>query len=97
MSFRAHFFCLIEVLNNKSTKSAKENTKGLKVPGIWNKVIMVFAFVNIPLFLAGLIYLNSLDSGWFSTIVGFGVLLMYVPLYKYSEKEKNMTNLTKIG
>ncbi|SHJ27513.1 dimethylamine:proton symporter, ABT family [Dethiosulfatibacter aminovorans DSM 17477] len=83
--------------NNKSTKSGKENTKGLRVPRLWDKVIIAFAFVNIPLFLVGLVYLNSLDSGWSSTIVGVGVLALYVPLYKYSEKEKNMTNLTKTG
>ena len=83
--------------NNKSTKSVKENTKGLKVPAIWNKVILVFAFVNIPLFLAGLVYLNSLDLGWSSTIVGVVVLTLYVPLYKYSESEKNVTNLTRTG
>ena len=61
------------------------------------KLIIVFAFVNIPLFLAGLAYLNRLDLGWSSTVVGVAVLAVYVPLYKYSEYELNITNLTKIG
>ncbi len=83
--------------NKNSTKSNQESTKGLSVPKMWYKVILVFAFVNIPLFLVGLVYLNSLDLGWSSTIVGIGVLVVYVPLYKYSEKEKNITNMTKTG
>lgn len=87
--------------NNRKYKNCNKNYKksrqGLWVPEVWSKVILVFAFVNIPLFLVGLIYLNSLDAGWSSTIVGLAVLAIYFPLYKYSEKEKNMTNLTKTG
>jgi amino acid transporter len=82
---------------NSKTNIDKKSDDGLRVPAIWYKVIMVFAFVNIPLFLVGLVYLNSLDLGWSSTIVGVVVLLVYIPLYKYSEKEENITNLTKIG
>lgn len=87
--------------NNRNHKNNNNNYKksrqGLRVPEVWSKVILVFAFVNIPLFLLGLVYLNSLDSGWLSTIVGVAVLVIYLPLYKYSEKEKNITNSTKVS
>lgn len=73
---------------NAMTEGVKKNTDGLKVPKIWAKVIVFFAFINMPLFLVGLIYLNSLDLGWSSTIVGVAVLAVYVPLYRYTKNEK---------
>ena len=72
---------------NINCKGINKKTEGLNVPKIWGKVIVVFAFINIPLFLLGLVYLNSLDLGWSSTIVGVVVLSLYIPLYRYSKSE----------
>jgi hypothetical protein len=44
--------------------------------------------------LIGIIYLNSLELGWTSTIVGFVVLALYLPLWYYSQNE-NRTTLEK--
>jgi hypothetical protein len=43
--------------------------------------------LNIPLFLIGLVYLNSLEMGWVAIGVGFFVLCLYIPLSFYSLRE----------
>ena len=48
---------------------------------------MITAVLNIPFFLVGLIYLNSLELGWTATGVGFSVLCLYVPLWFHSQRE----------
>ena len=35
--------------------------------------------LTLPLCLIGIVYLNSLEVGWASTIVGFVVLALYIP------------------
>ncbi|AKB18545.1 MULTISPECIES: APC family permease [unclassified Methanosarcina] len=58
-----------------------------KAPGGWKYVALIFGLFNLPLCLIGVIYLNSLEVGWTSTIVGFVVLALYVPLWFYSQNE----------
>ncbi|AKB61626.1 APC family permease [Methanosarcina mazei] len=58
-----------------------------KAPGGWQYVAAFFGFFNLPLCLIGIVYLNSLEVGWASTIVGFVVLTLYIPLWFYSQKE----------
>ncbi len=58
-----------------------------KAPKGWKSVAMVTAVLNIPFFLVGIIYLNSLELGWATTGVGFFVLCLYVPLWFYSQRE----------
>ena len=58
-----------------------------KAPGGWKYVAMIFGLFNLPLCLIGVIYLNSLEVGWTSTIVGFVVLALYIPLWFYSQNE----------
>ncbi|AKB12246.1 dimethylamine:proton symporter, ABT family [Methanosarcina thermophila] len=63
-----------------------------KAPGGWRYVALFFGLFNLPLCLIGLVYLNSLEVGWASTIVGFVVLTLYLPLWFYSQNE-NQTAL----
>jgi hypothetical protein len=58
-----------------------------KAPVGWKNVAMLFGLFNIPLCLIGVIYLNSLEVGWFSTWVGFIVLGMYLPIWLYTQFE----------
>lgn len=59
-----------------------------KAPRGWQYVALFFGLFNLPLCLIGIIYLNSLEVGWTSTIVGFVVLALYVPLWYYSQNER---------
>jgi amino acid transporter len=62
-------------------------TRPFKAPAGWKHVAILFGLFNIPLCLIGVVYLNSLEVGWFSTWVGFIVLGMYLPLWLYSQYE----------
>ncbi|MDY9926086.1 APC family permease [Methanosarcina sp.] len=64
-----------------------------KAPGGWQYVAALFGIFNLPLCLIGIIYLNSLEVGWTSTIVGFVMLSLYIPLWFYSQNE----NPTRVG
>jgi amino acid transporter len=61
-----------------------------KAPKGWQYVALFFGIFNLPLCLIGVVYLNSLEVGWTSTIVGFVVLSLYIPLWYYSQNEKRM-------
>jgi hypothetical protein len=50
----------------------------------------MFGLFNLPLCLIGIVYLNSLEIGWTSTLVGFIVLGLYVPLWYYSQHENDV-------
>ncbi len=58
-----------------------------KAPRGWKNIAMITAILNIPFFLIGIIYLNSLELGWATTGVGFFVLCLYIPLWFYSQRE----------
>src|SRR5665647_194363 len=58
-----------------------------KAPKGWQYVALLFGIFNLPLCLIGVVYLNSLEVGWTSTIVGFVVLSLYIPLWYYSQNE----------
>lgn len=49
----------------------------------------------ILLCLIGVVYLNSLEVGWTSTIVGFVVLFLYIPFWLYSQNENSKAGETK--
>lgn len=72
----------------KNKKSNEKNSESLNVPKCWDKVILVFAFINIPLFLVGMIYLTNIDLGYTSTLVGIGILSLFIPLNKYTKYEE---------
>ena len=54
---------------------------------------MLFGLFNIPLCLIGVVYLNSLEVGWFSTWVGFIVLGSYIPIWLYTQYETRQRGL----
>lgn len=58
-----------------------------KAPRGWKSVALMTGVLNIPLFLIGLVYLNSLEMGWVAIGVGFFVLCLYIPLSFYSLRE----------
>lgn len=58
-----------------------------KAPRGWKNVALATAILNVPFFLAGIIYLNSLELGWATTGIGFFVLCLYIPLWFYSQRE----------
>jgi hypothetical protein len=58
-----------------------------KAPRGWKNVALATAILNVPFFLVGIIYLNSLELGWATTEIGFFVLCLYIPLWFYSQKE----------
>lgn len=56
-------------------------------PAFWKYIGLGCGVLNIPLFLIGIVALNSLELGWKPTMVGFVVLLTYLPLWAYSQRE----------
>ncbi|MET3144100.1 MULTISPECIES: APC family permease [unclassified Arthrobacter] len=58
-----------------------------RAPKGWKKVALLFGLFNLPLCLAGVVYLNSLEVGWTSTWVGFLVLSLYIPIWFYTQRE----------
>lgn len=56
-------------------------------PGFWKYIGLGCGLLNIPLFLVGIVALNSFELGWKPTMVGFVVLLTYLPLWAYSQRE----------
>lgn len=66
-----------------------------EAPKGWKNVALIFGIFNIPLCLIGIIYLNSLEVGWTSTIVAFFVLAIYLPLWYFSQNE-NCVNVQKV-
>ncbi|WNY26434.1 APC family permease [Methanolapillus ohkumae] len=65
----------------------KNLERPFKAPKGWKFVAILFAIVNIPFYLIGIVYLNSLDSGWGPTLLGFVVLAAFAPLWWYAQKE----------
>ncbi|MGB9928870.1 MAG: APC family permease [Methanosarcina sp.] len=63
-----------------------------KAPSGWQYIALFFGIFNLPLCLIGIIYLNSLEIGWTSTIVGFVVLALYIPLWYYSQNENKASS-----
>ncbi|MDV0446762.1 Putrescine transporter PotE [Methanosarcinaceae archaeon Ag5] len=65
----------------------KDLERPFKAPKGWKYVAMLFAVVNIPFYLVGIVYLNRLDAGWGPTLLGFVVLALFIPLWWWAQKE----------
>ena len=67
----------------------KNLEKPFKAPKGWKYVALFFAFVNLVLFLAGIIYMNVTDPdiGPGPTMLGFVVLAVFIPLWWWAQKE----------
>ncbi|TGE33877.1 amino acid permease [Desulfosporosinus sp. Sb-LF] len=84
-------FAYVKVYSDKRFRSLPRE---FKAPSGWKIIALICALINIPLYLVGITYLNALDSGWSSTLVGLGVLLLYIPLWFYTQRlvSKNQQN-----
>ena len=58
-----------------------------KAPRGWIYVAAVLAILQIPFLLIGAVYINNLEYGLLPTLVGFGVLAVFFPLWIYSQHE----------
>lgn len=60
-----------------------------KAPKGWKFVATFFAILNIPFYLIGILYLNTLDFGLGPVALGFIVLASFIPLWYFAQKEKH--------
>lgn len=63
-----------------------------KAPRGWTFVALLVGLFNIPIILSGLVYLQIYESGIQSVIVGIVVLLIYVPIWVYSQRAHEQPN-----
>ncbi len=79
---------LFAYVKAKSDPHLAELDRPFKAPAGWKNIALIFGLLNIPLFIIGLIYLNTLEiGGWTSSLVGFGVLAVYIPIWFYSQNQ----------
>jgi len=83
----ANGISLFAYVKAKSDPHLASLERPFKAPPGWKNVAILFGLFNLPLCLAGVIYLNSIEIGWRSTWVGFFVLALYIPLWFYSQHE----------
>jgi len=83
----ANGISLFAYFKAKSNPRLAALDRPFKAPSGWKNVALLFGLFNLPLCLIGIVYLNSLEIGWTSTIVGFIVLSLYIPLWLYSQHE----------
>jgi amino acid transporter len=58
-----------------------------RAPRGWVWIALVLGVLQIPLLLVGAIYINNLEYGASPTVVGFGVLALFIPLWLYTQHE----------
>jgi len=73
----------------KFSGSSSTNQDHFKAPEYWKYIALFCGILNIPFYLVGLIYINSLDFGIVPTLVGMVILLLYIPLWLYSKSKNN--------
>ncbi len=66
----------------------KRRPRPFRAPRGWLYPALFFALFNVPLCLTGLVYLNNLEIGWIPTFIGFGILLLYIPIWFYSRSRR---------
>ncbi|WP_414733942.1 APC family permease [Acetobacterium carbinolicum] len=78
------------VIANGITLFAYFKAKGdqkILAPKWWKYVGLVFCMLNMPLYLAGIFYINKLDYGIAPALIGVLVLFLFVPFWLYAKKE----------
>ncbi|KNZ42497.1 APC family permease [Acetobacterium bakii] len=78
------------VIANGITLFAYFKAKGdqkILAPKWWKYVGLGFCMLNIPLYLAGIFYINKLDYGMAPALIGVLVLFLFVPFWLYARKE----------
>lgn len=58
-----------------------------KAPRGWIYVAAALAILQVPFLIIGAIYINNFEYGLLPTVVGFGVLAVFFPLWIYSQHE----------
>lgn len=79
------------VIANGITLFAYFKAKGehkVWAPKWWKYIGLGCCLLNIPLFLAGIFYINRLDYGLVPALLGFVILLIYIPIWFYAKKER---------
>ncbi|MCX6652183.1 MAG: APC family permease [Methanomassiliicoccales archaeon] len=66
-----------------------------KAPRGWVWIALALGILQIPLLLVGAIYINNLAYGIMPTLVGFGVLAVFFPLWAYSQRENRRLDKAK--
>jgi len=90
----ANGISLFAFVKARTTQDFKNIERPFKAPRIWTWIAFLFGLLNLPVYLIGMLYLNSLDLGGRSTIVGFLVLAFYIPLWLYSTKS-SVNNISR--
>lgn len=92
----ANGISLFAYVKAKKDSKLSKLEASFKAPKGWKNITLIFGILNIPFYLIGVVYLNSLEVGWKSTWVGFIVLGCYIPLWFYSQNknssEENLVN-----
>ncbi|MEC5201199.1 amino acid transporter [Arthrobacter sp. PL16] len=83
----AHGLSLFAYVVTKNNPAYADLKRPFLAPKGWKGVGLFFGLFNVPLSVIGVVYLNSLEIGWTSTIVAFGVLGIYVPIWFYTQHE----------
>jgi len=60
-----------------------------KAPRGWVWIALALGIMQIPLLLVGALYINNLSYGLVPTVVGFGALGLFFPLWIYSQHESH--------
>lgn len=88
----AHGLSLFAYVISRKDPAYAELERPFRAPKSWTKVGLIFGLFNVPLSVIGVVYLNSLEIGWTSTLVAFGVLGIYVPIWFYTQREVRRQN-----
>jgi amino acid transporter len=91
----ANGICLFGYVRARREPRLAALERSFKAPEAWKYVAIAFGLLNLPLFLAGVVFLNSLEVGWRSTWIGFGMMVLYVPLWIYSQHERAKVNTSE--
>jgi amino acid transporter len=78
------------------SKMKTEPNHQFHAPSFYKYIAGFCGLINIPVFLCGIIYLNSIDLGWRSSLIGFAVLGVYIPLWFATKRGKRFVKLASM-
>lgn len=93
----ANGISLFAYVKAKSNPRLAGLDRPFKAPTGWKNVALLFGLFNLPLCLIGVIYLNSVEGSWTSTIVGILVLGLYIPMWFYSQHEVHVDKMAAVS
>lgn len=92
----ANSISLAAYFKARNDLNLKKINRPFRAPDGWKYVALFFSILNIPFYLIGILYLNSIDFGWGPVLMGFVVLLCFVPLWLIAQKENKLAHEVKI-